>query len=42
MYDLVRKRDLAVKKYDAVIAANSSSRPADVARKRLKEPYRVD
>jgi tetratricopeptide (TPR) repeat protein len=42
MYDLERKRDLAVKKYDAVIAANSSSRPADTARKRLKEPYRVD
>ena len=42
MYDLVRKRDLAVKKYDAVIAANSSSRPADTARKRLREPYRVD
>jgi hypothetical protein len=42
MYDLVRKRDLAVKKYDAVIATNSSSRPADTARKRLKDPYRVD
>jgi len=42
MYDLERKRDLAVKKYDAVIATNSSSRPADTARKRLKEPYRVD
>jgi tetratricopeptide (TPR) repeat protein len=42
MYDLQRKRDLAVRKYDAVIAANSSSRPADTARKRLREPYRVD
>jgi tetratricopeptide (TPR) repeat protein len=42
MYDLEQKRDLAVKKYDAVIAANGSSRPADTARRRLKEPYRVD
>ena len=42
MYDLERKRDLAVKKYDAVIAMNGSSRPADTARKRLKEPYRAD
>lgn len=42
MYDLERKRDLAVRKYETVIAANSSSRPADTARKRLKEPYRVD
>lgn len=42
MYDLAQKRDLAVKKYDAVIAANGSSRPADTARRRLKEPYRVD
>jgi tetratricopeptide (TPR) repeat protein len=42
MYDLERKRDLAVKKYDTVIAQNGSSRPADTARKRLKEPYRVE
>jgi tetratricopeptide (TPR) repeat protein len=42
MYDLVQKRDLAVKKYDAVIATNGTSRPADTARRRLKEPYRVD
>jgi hypothetical protein len=42
MYDLERRRDLAVKKYDAVIAANGTSGPADTARKRLKEPYRAD
>jgi tetratricopeptide (TPR) repeat protein len=42
MYDLERRRDLAVKKYDAVIAANGTSRPADTARRRLKEPYRAD
>ena len=42
MYDLQQKRDLAVKKYDAVIAMNGSSGPADTARKRLREPYRAD
>jgi tetratricopeptide (TPR) repeat protein len=42
MYDLQKKRELAVQKYDAVIAMNSSNGPADTARKRLKEPYRVD
>jgi tetratricopeptide (TPR) repeat protein len=42
MYDLQQKRDLATRKYQAVIAANSSSLPADIARKRLKEPYRAD
>jgi tetratricopeptide (TPR) repeat protein len=42
MYDQDRKRDLAVRKYETVIAANGSSRPADTARKRLKEPYRAD
>jgi tetratricopeptide (TPR) repeat protein len=42
MYDQQQKRDLAVKKYDAVIAANGSSGQADTARKRLKEPYRAN
>jgi tetratricopeptide (TPR) repeat protein len=40
MYDLQQKRDLATRKYQAVIAANSSTAPADIARKRLKEPFR--
>jgi tetratricopeptide (TPR) repeat protein len=40
MYDLQQKRDLATRKYQAVIAANSSTPPADIARKRLKEPFR--
>jgi len=42
MYDLQQKRDLATRKYQAVIAANSTTPPADIARKRLKEPYRAD
>lgn len=42
MYDQQLRRELAVKKYDAVIAANSSTPPADTARRRLKEPYHAD
>ena len=42
MYDLQQKRDLATRKYEAVIATNSSTPPAEIARKRLKEPYRAD
>jgi tetratricopeptide (TPR) repeat protein len=42
MYDLQQKRDLATRKYQAVIATNSTTPPADIARKRLKEPYRAD
>jgi tetratricopeptide (TPR) repeat protein len=40
MYDLQQKRDLATRKYQAVIATNSSTPPADIARKHLKEPFR--
>jgi len=39
MYDLMKQRDLAVKKYQAVIAANNSSPPADVARRHIKDAY---
>jgi tetratricopeptide (TPR) repeat protein len=42
MYDLQKKRDLATKKYEAVIAVNGSSPPADAARRHLKDPYRAD
>jgi len=42
MYDLLQKRDLALKKYEAVIASKSDNDNADLARKRLKEPYRVE
>lgn len=41
MYDLLQKRDLAVQKYNAVIAAQSDSDQASTARKRLREPYRL-
>jgi len=40
LYDLQQKRDLAVKKYNAVLAVDGSSHWADTARKYLKEPYR--
>jgi tetratricopeptide (TPR) repeat protein len=42
MYDLLQKRDLAMKKYEAVVAVNSATPPADIARKRMKEAYRLD
>lgn len=40
MYDQLQKRDLAVKKYEAVVATNSGNAEADRARKRIKEAYR--
>ena len=40
MYDQLQKRDLAVKKYEAVVATNSGNAQADKARKRIKEAYR--
>jgi hypothetical protein len=40
MYDLLQKRDLAVKKYQTVLAENSSSPPAEQARKHIREAYR--
>ena len=40
MYDLLAKRDLALKKYQAVVALDAHSASADVARKRMKDPYR--
>jgi len=40
MYDVLRKRDAAVAKYQAVIAANGSSPYADTARKYLKQEHR--
>lgn len=39
MYDLLRKRDLALQRYQAAIALDSGSPLADRARKRMKEPY---
>jgi len=40
MYDQLQKRDLAVKKYEAVVATNSGNAEADKARRRIKEAYR--
>jgi tetratricopeptide (TPR) repeat protein len=40
IYDLLQKRDLALAKYQAVVASDGSSPPADTARKRMKEAYR--
>ncbi|MGA7566843.1 MAG: hypothetical protein WBW53_12365, partial [Terriglobales bacterium] len=40
MYDQLQKRDLAVKKYEAVVATNSGNAEAEMARKRIKEAYR--
>lgn len=40
MYDLLQNRDLAVKKYQEVIALKADTAPADSARKFLKSAYR--
>jgi len=39
MYDLLQKRDTALEKYKAVIAENSASNSADLARHYLKQAY---
>jgi hypothetical protein len=39
MYDMLRNRDLAVKRYQAAVAVDSGSPLAETARKRIKEPY---
>jgi|SRR5208283_3764227 len=40
MYDLLQKRDLAMKKYQIVLAENASTPPAEKAREHIKEAYR--
>jgi tetratricopeptide (TPR) repeat protein len=40
MYDLLQKRDLAVKKYETVLAENSSTPRAEKAREHIREAYR--
>jgi TolA-binding protein len=40
MYDLLQKRDLAMKKYQTVLAENGSTPPAERARKHIREAYR--
>jgi len=39
MYDLMKKRDTAVEKYKAVIAENSASNSAELARHYMKQAY---
>jgi tetratricopeptide (TPR) repeat protein len=41
MYDLLDKRELAIKNYQAVITADASSPSAEAARRYLKQPYRT-
>ncbi|MGB7133439.1 MAG: tetratricopeptide repeat protein [Candidatus Sulfotelmatobacter sp.] len=40
MYDLLQKRDLAMKKYETVLAENASTPPAQKARELIKQAYR--
>jgi tetratricopeptide (TPR) repeat protein len=40
MYDLMQRRDLAMKKYQIVLAENASTPPAEQARKHIREAYR--
>jgi tetratricopeptide (TPR) repeat protein len=40
MYDVLKKRELAVRKYQEVLAVNSGNAPAEAARKFMKEAYR--
>ena len=40
MYDLVANRELATRKYEAVITASADSSEADRARRHLRDPYK--
>jgi len=40
MYDLLQKRDLAMKRYQTVLTGNANTGPADQARRYIKEAYR--
>ena len=42
MYDLLQKRDLAMKKYETVLAGNANTGPADQARRYLREAYKEE
>jgi tetratricopeptide (TPR) repeat protein len=42
MYDLLQKRDLALKKYQAVVATDSTTTLAATAKEHMKEPYHGD
>jgi hypothetical protein len=40
MYDLLQKRDQAMKSYQAVLAGRTDSGQADLARRYIREAYR--
>ena len=40
MYDLLQKRDLAMQRYQTVLAGNANTSPADQARRYIREAYR--
>jgi tetratricopeptide (TPR) repeat protein len=40
MYDLLQKRDLAMKRYQTVLTGNANTGPADQARRYIREAYR--
>jgi tetratricopeptide (TPR) repeat protein len=40
MYDLMQKRELAMKAYQTVLAGNANTGPADLARRYIKDAYR--
>jgi TolA-binding protein len=40
MYDQLQQRDLAIKKYQIVLAENATTPPAEKARAHIKEAYR--
>ena len=42
MYDVLQKRDTALEKYRAVVAENSGSGPADLARQYMKQAYKTN
>jgi tetratricopeptide (TPR) repeat protein len=42
MYDMLRNRDLALKRYEQVVAVNVTSPQADEARKYIQDPYKGD
>jgi len=39
MYDLLHKRDVALKRYEAAVAVDGNSELAQTAKRRIKEPY---
>jgi len=42
VYDLLGKRDLAIKKYRAVVETDAGTPPAETANRRVKDPYREE